>query len=81
MLLIPIISVQAEAKDPTTGVSYYYNETTGMSQWERPVETSIPKQAPMAFTFTGTSITSQAPLAFALPENWVEAMDETTGMH
>ncbi|CAN1337676.1 Polyglutamine-binding protein 1 [Linum perenne] len=56
--------IWAEAKDPTTGVSYYYNEITGMSQWERPVETSV---------------TKQAPLPFALPDNWVETLDETTG--
>ncbi|CAN0890654.1 Polyglutamine-binding protein 1 [Linum grandiflorum] len=70
----------AEAKDPTTGVSYYYNETTGVTQWERPVETSITKQAHLPFTLpVETSITKQAPLPFALPESWVEAMDETTG--
>ncbi|XVF07061.1 hypothetical protein REPUB_Repub06bG0104700 [Reevesia pubescens] len=29
-----------EAKDPSTGASYYCNESIGKSQWERPVETS-----------------------------------------
>lgn len=53
-----------EAKDDTTGVFYYYNETTGKSQWERPAEaSSIP----------------QSPTPLPLPEDWVEALDETTG--
>ncbi|KAF4357233.1 hypothetical protein F8388_000638 [Cannabis sativa] len=30
-----------EAKDPSSGAFYYYHETTGKSQWERPVETPI----------------------------------------
>ncbi|KAF7819172.1 Polyglutamine-binding protein 1 [Senna tora] len=53
-----------EAKDPASGAFYYYNETTGKSQWERPVEASLNVQSP-----------SPKPL----PENWVEALDETTG--
>ncbi|CAL1352273.1 unnamed protein product [Linum trigynum] len=54
----------AEAKDPTTGVPYYYNERTGVTQWERPLETPP---------------TKQGPLPLALPGNWVETVDETTG--
>ncbi|GMH28306.1 hypothetical protein Nepgr_030149 [Nepenthes gracilis] len=53
-----------EAKDPETGAAYYYNESTGMSQWERPVEASL---------------NSQAPSAAPLPEDWMETIDETTG--
>lgn len=53
-----------EAKDPASGASYYYNENTGMSQWERPVETSF---------------SSQPPSPLSLPEDWEEALDVTTG--
>lgn len=53
-----------EAKDPASGASYYYNETSGKSQWERPVETSPTIQPPMP----------------PLPEDWIEALDETTGL-
>ncbi|RVX04872.1 hypothetical protein CK203_019261 [Vitis vinifera] len=52
-----------EAKDPASGASYYYNENTGMSQWERPVETSF---------------SSQPPSPLSLPEDWEEALDVTT---
>ncbi|GMN56731.1 hypothetical protein TIFTF001_025844 [Ficus carica] len=52
-----------EAKDPASGASYYYNETSGKSQWERPVETSPTIQPPTP----------------PLPEDWIEALDETTG--
>lgn len=31
----------AEAKDPASGALYYYNESTGTSQWEKPSETSV----------------------------------------
>ncbi|KAK9725950.1 hypothetical protein RND81_05G179900 [Saponaria officinalis] len=34
-----------EAKDPETGVSYYYNEKSGKSQWERPVATNSSSQS------------------------------------
>ncbi|KAL9240042.1 hypothetical protein vseg_014305 [Gypsophila vaccaria] len=34
-----------EAKDPETGVSYYYNENSGKSQWERPVDTNSSSQS------------------------------------
>nr|KJB46179.1 hypothetical protein B456_007G351400 [Gossypium raimondii] len=53
-----------EAKDPSTGVSYYYNESKGKSQWERPVETSSSTHFPFATRHV---------------EDWVEAVDETTG--
>ncbi|KAJ4828343.1 hypothetical protein Tsubulata_033416 [Turnera subulata] len=53
-----------EAKDPTSGASYFYNESTGISQWERPVK--VPT-------------TTQIPSTPHLPENWVEALDETSG--
>lgn len=54
-----------EAKDPASGVLYYYNETAGTSQWEKPAEISFVKPLP-------------SPLS--LPEDWVEALDEATGM-
>ena len=53
-----------EAKDPGSGVSYYYNESTGKSQWERPTESSF-----------GLQLSS----AVSLPEDWMEAVDQTTG--
>ncbi|GAB4843979.1 hypothetical protein Ancab_013943 [Ancistrocladus abbreviatus] len=53
-----------EAKDPETGVAYYYNGSTGKSQWERPVEISL---------------SSEALLALPLSDEWVEALDGTTG--
>lgn len=54
-----------EATDPASGALYYYNKTTGKTQWEKPAQTS--------------SVTPlQSPLSLA--EDWVEALDETTGM-
>ncbi|KAG2683679.1 hypothetical protein I3843_10G044300 [Carya illinoinensis] len=53
-----------EAKDPASGASYYYNNSTGKSQWEKPVETPPIRQ-------------HTSPLS--IPEGWVEALDETTG--
>lgn len=53
-----------EAKDPASGASYYYNESTGKSQWERPVETSS---------------RAQTPSHLSLMEDWIEAVDETSG--
>ncbi|KAE8664105.1 WW domain-containing protein, putative isoform 2 [Hibiscus syriacus] len=52
------------AKDPSSGASYYYNESIGKSQWERPVETS---------SSTSISYTTR------LVGDWVESVDETTG--
>ncbi|CAK9322753.1 unnamed protein product [Citrullus colocynthis] len=54
-----------EAKDPGSGVSYYYNESSGKSQWERPSESSSD---------------TQLPSAASLPEDWMEALDRTTGL-
>ena len=54
-----------EAKDPSSGASYYYNESTGITQWERPGQTPSIQQLPSL---------SQ------LPGDWVESEDETTGM-
>ncbi|XP_028073840.1 uncharacterized protein LOC114276249 isoform X2 [Camellia sinensis] len=53
-----------EVKDPASGVPYYYNESSGKSQWERPVE-------------TGSSLKPLPPLS--LPEDWQEVLDETSG--
>ncbi|KAE8658820.1 VQ motif-containing family protein [Hibiscus syriacus] len=54
-----------EAKDPSSGASYYYNGSIGKSRWERPVETS-----------SSTSI----PYTTRLVGDWVESVYETTGL-
>lgn len=54
-----------EAKDPSSGSLYYYNEHTGTSQWEKP---------------SGHSFDAQPPLPLPLPEDWDSAVDETTGV-
>uniref|UniRef100_A0A2P2KD33 Polyglutamine-binding protein 1 n=3 Tax=Rhizophora mucronata TaxID=61149 RepID=A0A2P2KD33_RHIMU len=40
-----------EAKDPASGALYYYHESTGKSQWERPVE--MPTHAPLPLPHLG----------------------------
>lgn len=53
------------AKDPASGSMYFYNENTGKSQWERPIEyTTCP----------------QSPIISSLPQDWEEAFDDSTGM-
>lgn len=59
-------AMQVEATDPASGALYYYNEKTGMSQWERPSNSTSSSQPP--------------PPSNLLPENWMEALDETTGI-
>ncbi|XP_047327682.1 uncharacterized protein LOC124931293 isoform X2 [Impatiens glandulifera] len=52
-----------ETFDPATGAPYYYHESTGKSQWERPSETAKITVAPSS----------------SFPQEWQEALDETTG--
>ena len=40
----PSSGVWAETVDPNTGVTYYYNEATGQSQWEKPEGYGAPAQ-------------------------------------
>lgn len=57
--------MQKEAKDPSTGSVYYYNEETGKTQWESPCEI-----APVSQSLPSTH----------LPQDWLEGLDETSGM-
>ncbi|XP_009616466.1 uncharacterized protein [Nicotiana tomentosiformis] len=52
-----------EARDPASGALYYYNGSSGKSQWERPTEA-------LALVSWGHSV---------LPEFWQEVFDESTG--
>lgn len=56
--------MEVEAKDPGSGAFYYYNESTGKSQWVKPC---------------GASLIEQSTSSLNLTENWVEALDETSG--
>ncbi|KAI5668635.1 hypothetical protein M9H77_18488 [Catharanthus roseus] len=47
-----------EARDPSTGALYYYDESSGRSQWERP-------------SVAASICPSESPLS--LPEDWKEA--------
>lgn len=67
-----------EAKDPASGASYYYNESTGKSQWERPVETSSATGKRQLERPAETS--SSVPTPPSLSEDWIEAVDETSGI-
>lgn len=59
------------ALDPATGVPYYYHESTGRSQWERPSETaSFPVDSSLSFPQEST---------LSFPQEWQEALDETSG--
>ncbi|KAG8054215.1 hypothetical protein GUJ93_ZPchr0001g32524 [Zizania palustris] len=61
---MPTFIFLVEAKDPSTGASYFCNQSTGMSQWDRP----------------GAAVnTMQHQVPSSLPENWEEALDESTG--
>ncbi|KAL5546829.1 hypothetical protein UlMin_006516 [Ulmus minor] len=104
-----------EAKDPASGAFYYYNESTGKSQWERPVETSTtvqtstrpvetsaaiqpsirpvdtsaamqPSIRPVetstiqpSISSVETSTTIQTSTPSTLPQDWIEAVDPTSG--
>lgn len=63
--------VQVEAKDPATGATYYYNQHTGATQWERPLEL-LPST---------TSIAPPQPPMMPPKEEWIETLDETSGMY
>ncbi|PIN16997.1 hypothetical protein CDL12_10351 [Handroanthus impetiginosus] len=52
-----------ETRDPQSGAVFYYNESSGRSQWERPTDAG------------NGSVSATPPLL----EDWIEAFDETTG--
>ncbi|KAH0713555.1 hypothetical protein KY289_009514, partial [Solanum tuberosum] len=52
-----------ESRDPTSGALYYYNGSTGKSQWERPIE--APAQV--------------SGVCSGLPKYWQEVLDESSG--
>ncbi|XP_011621136.1 uncharacterized protein LOC18428068 [Amborella trichopoda] len=58
-----------EAKDSASGSVYYYNESSGKSQWERPVESAMHRQPPEL----------PCPSIPTLLPDWEEAIDDSTG--
>ncbi|KAG0587359.1 hypothetical protein KC19_2G158900 [Ceratodon purpureus] len=56
-----------EGKDPESGVTYYYNQTTGKSQWERPASKALLPPPPPPPSLT------------QLPPDWQEATDSASG--
>ncbi|KAI5056442.1 hypothetical protein GOP47_0028260 [Adiantum capillus-veneris] len=54
-----------EATDPATGAIYFYNQSRGQSQWERPK--------------SKTTVYSAPPVPSPSSSEWQEAMDSTTG--
>ncbi|KAG8378225.1 hypothetical protein BUALT_Bualt08G0115600 [Buddleja alternifolia] len=52
-----------ETRDPENGALFYYNASSGISQWERPKDVA------------SNSVLARPPL----PEDWIEAFDETSG--
>ncbi|XP_017248487.1 uncharacterized protein LOC108219513 isoform X2 [Daucus carota subsp. sativus] len=53
-----------EACDPASGSLYYYNEKSGISQWERPVDSSL---------------NLEPPASSPVPADWQVLFDEATG--
>jgi polyglutamine-binding protein 1 len=60
--------IQVEGKDPESGVTYYYNQTTGTSQWERPASKPLLPPPPPPPSLT------------QLPPDWQEATDSASGI-
>lgn len=56
---------QVEGKDPKTGATYYYNQSTGESQWEVPDFEAL----------------ISSPSRLELPSVWEEAIDPTSGFY
>ncbi|KAH7423653.1 hypothetical protein KP509_12G066600 [Ceratopteris richardii] len=54
-----------EAKDPASGCTYYYNQSSGQSQWERPKSV--------------TRVYAASPMPPSSSSEWQEAIDSTTG--
>lgn len=64
---LPLPPGWAEGIDPETGSSYFYNQSTGRSQWERPtLKAFVPPPPP-------------PPILVPLPPDWQETTDITTG--
>ncbi|XP_078431409.1 WW domain-containing protein [Wolffia australiana] len=62
-----------EAKDPVSGHTYFYSETTGQSQWERPVKSVESSQHPFNRPYLNT------PSLPPLPDGWKEGVDNNSG--
>jgi len=59
---------QVEGKDPESGVTYYFNQSTGKSQWELPASKALLPPPP------------PPPSLSQLPSDWQEATDSTSGI-
>ncbi|KAL3845497.1 hypothetical protein ACJIZ3_002900 [Penstemon smallii] len=67
-----------ETRDPESGAVFYYNESLGISQWEKPEDAA---SRSVLATRPDTSSAASIPVLAtpSLPEDWIDAFDETSG--